>query len=140
MWENNKVSFQFTKQFILTLILFYFSGMHFIDFDVSFTSGSFVELFIDLLASYFSRGGSFTLLLLTKNLGTLFSSFSSFNYLIDKSFSITMDFSDFIFFAFILNEAEDSFDRPVKHTVFLLDYSNFDLGNLSFKNFSIFGH
>lgn len=110
------------KQFILTLTLFYFSGIHFIDFDVSFTSGNFVELFIDLLASYFSRGGSFTLLLLAKNLGTLFSSFSSFTYLIDKSFSITIDFSDLIFFAFILNEAEDSLDRPVKHTVFLLDY------------------
>lgn len=139
-WDNNKYSFQFTKQFILTLTLFYFSGMHFIDFDVSFGSGSFVELLIDLLASYFSRGGSLTLLLLTKNLGTRFSSFSSFTYLIDKSFSITIDFSDFTFFDFILNEADDSLPNPVKHTVFLLDYSNFDLGNLSFKNFSIFGH
>lgn len=128
------------KQLILTLTLFYFSGINFIDFDVSFTSGSFVELLIDLLVSYFSRGGSFTLLLLAKNFGTRFSSFSSFGSLIDKSLSITIDFSDFIFFAFILNEAEDSLVKPVKHTVFLLVYSNFDLGNLSFKNLSIFGH
>jgi hypothetical protein len=49
-------------------------------------------------------------------------------------------FSDLTFLAFILKLAEDSVSFLAKHTVFLLAYSNFDLGSLSFKKRSNLGH
>lgn len=117
-------------------LLFYLSGMTFIDLH-SFNSGNLVVLLIDLLYSSLSKGGSFVLLLLMKNL-VIFLYY--FYYFVTSSLSMMIVFSDLTFLAFILKLAEDSMSFPAKQTVFLLAYSNFDLGSLSFKKRSNLGH
>jgi hypothetical protein len=89
--------------------------MYFIDRHSPFRY-NFALLLLVLESYSFSSGGSLTLLLFAKNLGTLRSYIYSFG---GSSASMIIVFSDLTFLVLILKLAEDSISFPAKHTVFL---------------------